>query len=169
MKSFIALALAAVASANEQGAKFMQYITEQGKSYATVEEFEARFTQWAKMDQLITTHNAQLGRSYSLGHNKLSDWTDAEYYSILTGKAMPDADKNFASLNATSVPNSVDWIAAGAVNAIKDQGQCGSCWSFSAVGALEGAWKLKTGTLLSFAEQQLVDCSTANSGCNGGW
>ena len=99
----------------------------------------------------------------------MSDWTDAEYYSILTGKAMPDADKNFASLNATSVPNSVDWIAAGAVNAIKDQGQCGSCWSFSAVGALEGAWKLKTGTLLSFAEQQLVDCSTANSGCNGGW
>ena len=63
MKSFIALALAAVASANEQGAKFMQYITEQGKSYATVEEFEARFTQWVKMDQLITTHNAQLGRT----------------------------------------------------------------------------------------------------------
>ena len=129
----------------------MQFISAQGKSHQTVEEFEARFFQWVKMDDMITAHNANLGRSYSLGHNKFSDWTDAEYQSILKNEAMPESDKIYAAVNATNA-TPVDWIAAGAVNAIKDQGQCGSCWTFSAVGALEGAWKLKTGNLLSFAE-----------------
>ena len=66
----------------------------------------------------------------------------------------------------------MDWRTAGAVNAVKDQGQCGSCWAFSAIGTLEGAHFLATGNLLSFAEQQLVDCNrswTGNHGCNGGW
>lgn len=63
----------------------------------------------------------------------------------------------------------VDWVAAGAVTPVKDQGQCGSCWSFSATGALEGAHFLATGNLESFSEEQLVACSTANYGCNGGW
>jgi len=58
----------------------------------------------------------------------------------------------------------VSWIGAGAVNLIKNQGSCNSCWAFSAAGALEGAWQIKTGTLLSFSEQQLVDCTGA--GCN---
>ena len=168
MKSFIALALAAVASASEQGARFMQFITEHGKSYGTVEEFEFRFAQWAKMDQTIMEHNATES-SFKLGHNKMSDWADWQYKALLTYKAMPEAEKNYAVFNEGAVPNSVNWISAGAVNAIKDQGQCGSCWAFSAAGAFEGAWKIKTGTLLSFAEQQLVDCSNLNYGCNGGW
>ena len=116
----------------------------------------------------INAHNAT-ETSYKLGHNKMSDWTEAQYQSLLTYRPLPNAYKNVVVLDTTAVPNSVDWIAAGAVNPIKDQGQCGSCWAFSSVGALEGAWKIKTGTLLSFAEQQLVDCSTVNYGCGGGW
>lgn len=66
------------------------------------------------------------------------------------------------------LPTSVNWVTAGAVNNIKDQKSCGSCWAFSAVCSMESAHKIKSGKLLSFAEQQLVDCDTGSNGCNGG-
>jgi C1A family cysteine protease len=54
------------------------------------------------------------------------------------------------------------------VTGVKDQGNCGSCWSFSATGALEGAYQIKYGSLVSFSEQNLVSCDTIDSACNGG-
>merc|ERR1712014_134454 len=65
-------------------------------------------------------------------------------------------------------PASIDWSTKGAVTPIKNQGQCGSCWAFSSTGGTEGMWELATGKLESLSEQQLVDCSKQNSGCNGG-
>lgn len=168
MKSFIALAASAVAIGTDDHFRFMNYIGEFGKNYATVEEYEFRMANWLVKDIEIAEHN-MTNSSFSLGHNHMSDWSQFEFSKILTHKPMPEEDKQYVDLPEVQMNGGVDWRSHNAVTPVKDQGQCGSCWSFSSTGALEGAHSIKTGKLLSFAEQQLVDCSTANYGCNGGW
>jgi C1A family cysteine protease len=102
--------------------------------------------------------------------NHFGDLTKEEFKTMHLSKFETDRPKNIHVFDETATPATVDWTTKGAVTAVKNQGQCGSCWSFSTTGSVEGAHFLKTGKLVSLSEQQLVDCSTSfgNQGCNGG-
>lgn len=100
-----------------------------------------------------------------MGINQFSDLTVEEFktqYLCNLGSSPLESDAPVYKADPNEVlAGDVDWSTKGAVTDIKDQGQCGSCWSFSSTGALEGAYYIEKGELISFSEQQLVDCSTA--------
>ncbi|RNA42782.1 cathepsin L1-like [Brachionus plicatilis] len=109
---------------------------------------------------------------FTLKMNKFGDLTNREYRDIYLGfKPRQNLNKNFdISICTSQIPESIDWRERGYVTPVKDQGQCGSCWAFSAVASLEGQNFNKTGNMVRLSEQNLVDCSKndRNSGCNGG-
>ncbi|XP_051894014.1 procathepsin L-like [Pristis pectinata] len=138
-----------------------------------------RRTVWEKNLQLIELHNLEhsMGKhSFQMGMNHFGDLTTEEFNEVWNGFQAFEV-KNSSRKEAASggpkpfkLPQSVDWRAKGYVTEVKNQGYCGSCWAFSAVGALEGQTFRKTGKLISLSEQNLVDCSNSegNHGCNGG-
>jgi len=129
--------------------------------------------------QFIQDHNMQyaLGKkSFSVGMNKYGDLSNHEFVSMLNGfnktktmKKSADGSHFIAPANFKR-PDAVDWRKQGYVTPVKDQGQCGSCWAFSAVASLEGQHLKAAGSLVSLSEQNLVDCSQnfGNMGCDGG-
>jgi cathepsin L len=168
MKSFALAAFAGVASAlSTTELSYMNYLANFGKTMNSVEEFATRMEYFDTTNQFIEEHNST-GATWTAGHNQFSDMSRAEYKSMLGKRPTEHINKNYATFPKHN-GDDIDWIKAGAVTPVKDQGQCGSCWAFSSTGAMEGAHYIKTGELLSFSEQQLVSCSTANYGCGGGW
>ena len=143
------------------------------KKYMDFEEYENRFFIFKQNIKTIVDHNSN-HNNFTMSVNKFSDLTKEEFKQRFSrdfkNLKKTDGCKSFLYETTSTLPASIDWVEKGAVTPVKDQGQCGSCWSFSTTGAIEGAWFIQTGKLLSLSEQQLMDCSKkyGNMGCNGG-
>lgn len=162
-----------------EGDEFRQFSNFQErfkKSYENFEEMETRFNIFRDNLRKIALHNLDRSQNFTMGVNQFADLTPDEFKArhIGSGLKAPLGSYGCSSFTSTAsgAPISIDWRTKSAVTSVKDQGQCGSCWSFSATGAIEGAWAISTGSLVDLSEQELVDCATGISygshGCNGG-
>jgi C1A family cysteine protease len=127
---------------------------------------------WINNDMYIDKINQEY-RSYTLGHNQFSGMDDLDFSAYVNNNKLNFSSHKMYESNETWIPESVDWRNNNSVTPVKDQGQCGSCWAFSTTGSLEGIYAIQTGELVSFSEQQLVDCDNLrhggnDHGCNGG-
>ena len=154
------------------------------------------FDNWLSNDKFIEETNSR-NLTYTLGHNAYSGINYDEFAEFMGFRANSDllakctgnlrSTKNLRGtrnlrgtvptvqqdevLDLSTLPTSIDWRTKRVVTNVKDQGQCGSCYSFSSTGALEGIYAISHDNLVSFSEQQIVDCDnglTKAHGCNGG-
>ncbi|GFP88434.1 vignain [Phtheirospermum japonicum] len=143
----------------------------------SIDDKHKRFNVFKSNAHYIHNFNKE-DKPYKLKLNKFADMTSHEFRSIYANARVKHhrmlqgglrGNGTFMYENVLTVPPSVDWRKKGSVGGVKDQGQCGSCWAFSAVAAVEGINQIKTNKLVSLSEQELVDCDTeTNQGCNGG-
>jgi C1A family cysteine protease len=163
--------------------EFSLFEQKYNKKYETFIELEHRFLIFKENLRQIINHNLNKERNFTMGINQFSDLTAEEfkenYISGFKNDTILEGDifgsygcKTYSSSEVDGSPIAIDWRTKGAVTSVKDQGQCGSCWTFSSTGAIEGAWATSKGKLVDLSEQELVDCATGlaygSHGCNGG-
>jgi C1A family cysteine protease len=183
MYKTLAVATLATASATKGSdyyeGKFFDWMQEHKVQFANGAEFIQRLAVFRDNLDYIEAHNAQK-LSYELGLNAYSHLTPEEFADHFhLGSLRPpmlrrgSAEVHGEPKDMSAVPASVDWSTnSNVVTPVKDQGNCGSCWSFSATGAIEGIYGIKNGKQAyskGFSEQELVSCDTVDAGCNGGW
>eukprot|EP00026_Physarum_polycephalum_P011540 Phypoly_transcript_11774.p1 GENE.Phypoly_transcript_11774~~Phypoly_transcript_11774.p1 ORF type:complete len:362 (+),score=51.10 Phypoly_transcript_11774:110-1087(+) len=155
-----------------QGA-FSKWIQERQKAYSTI-EFQARYDIFKKNMDFVQKWNADPSHTHTVALNDFADLSNEEYQKIYLGTRIDGTQRLANAGPLINVPKPLDdvvnWANKGAVTPIKNQGQCGSCWSFSTTGSVEALNQIYTGNLNSLSEQNLMDCSQSygNNGCNGG-
>ena len=146
------------------------------KNYVSAQELQYRYSVFSQNLAMIEKHNADSSQTYKLGVNSFSDLTYEEFKAKYLGhnnnlEGSAKCEKTGDDSMIYGEDKEVDWVKKGVVHAVKNQGQCGSCWAFATTAALESAYAIFKGEKGSdLAEQELVDCSTdyQNNGCGGG-
>merc|ERR1719263_186597 len=149
--------------------EFLEHFANYGISYGTQEEFMFRQQIFEAKTKEYAEINADPKNTFTVGHNFMSTWTHDEYKQLLGFKApkwmnfddykQPQKPEPTV-LEEVDIPATMDWREKGAVNPVKNQARCGSCWAFSATSAIEGHKQIKDGKLYSLSEQELVSCDT---------
>ena len=149
--------------------QFQKFITKFNKKYSSINEYLARFQVFRQnIMEIFSNENS----SYQEGINQFSDLTKQEFRKIYLNLnydaiAMSNFEPTFVK-KTNAAPSSYDWRDYGRVCSVKDQGSCGSCWAFATMANLESLYAAKKGQCKNFSVQQLIDCDTSDSGCNGG-
>jgi len=180
MKVLVIALLAAIVGAQltEEQSQwlFSRWVAQYNKAYASAADLKYRYNIWQENMETIRVHNelADAGKySYTLAMNEFGDLSHAEFLAGRVGKVPQRNDEpKRVRLPPVAADKDVDWRTDGAVTPVKNQQQCGSCWSFSTTGSTEGCHALKAAASnpTGLSEQNLVDCSDAqgNQGCDGG-
>jgi C1A family cysteine protease len=150
---------------------FQKFVAEHRKSYFSKDEYNYRLSVFEANVKEVEALNANPNDEAYYEINHYGDWTRAERDQLLGLANMPIED-SVPTFDARPTADSVDWRNTQDVTPVKDQGSCGSCWSFSAIEAVESCWAIQHGhELFTLSEQELVDCSGkyGNHGCSGGW
>jgi cathepsin F len=170
-----AASLGAAPPAVGQASLFEEFAAVVGRIYTTAAERERRFAVFVNNLKNIAKMQAVDDDATYSHKSPFADWTVDEFLALNTLKPQFHQESPVVRdepHNTSGLPDAIDWVAKGAVNAVKNQGSCGSCWAFSTVANIEGVNFVKTQKLVSLSEQQLVDCdktgSSGDQGCQGG-
>jgi len=172
----IFLSFACAVKWNElQDYSFEKYLRGYKKIYTPQEYINRKALFDSNLEQ-VRNHNNDTNKSWKLGVNHMSDWTPEEFQRLLgykkqlafqTKHSQENVKVNFPTHAGKALPSHVDWREKGVVTAVKDQGQCGSCWAFGTAETIESHNALLTGKLWDFSEQQILDCTPNPQQCGG--